>query len=54
MAAKKGCKLKTVNIPVEEMVTLKDRSDLTGENVNAIINLDIVRGNQEFKDTQTE
>ena len=54
MAAKKGCKLKTVNIPVEEMVTLKDRSDLTGENVNAIINRDIVRGNQEFKDTQTE
>ena len=54
MAAKKGCKLKTVNIPVEEMVTLKDRSDLTGENVNAIINRDIARGNQDFKDTQSE
>ena len=54
MAAKKGCKAKLVNIPNEEMDTLKERHDLTGEPISKIINRDIVRGNQDFKDTQTE
>lgn len=53
MGEKAGCKRINVNVPVEELETLKERAGADNVPVSSVINADIAKENKEFKDTQT-